>query len=236
MATAYKSPNFDDRAGGAAPSMLILHYTGMESETLALERLCDPAAKVSAHYFVRENGEVLQLVEDARRAWHAGVSYWDGVTDINSHSLGIEIANPGHEFGYRVFPEAQIRAVAKLCGDIMTRYGILPARVLGHSDIAPGRKEDPGELFPWQKLAEQGIGVWSAPADMDHEAAQDITDLRDLLTAYGYNPEVAYEETLKAFHRHFYPEKFLNGKPETVDNESIIRLLALVRAAHGGKT
>jgi N-acetylmuramoyl-L-alanine amidase len=171
MTTSYQSPNFDERAGGIQPGFIILHYTGMPTETLALEKLCDPAptqgGRVSAHYFIRENGEVIQLVDDSQRAWHAGVSSWGGLSDINSHSIGIEIANPGHEFGYRPFPDVQIGSVVKLCRDLMQKYAIPPAHVLGHSDIAPERKDDPGELFPWESLAAQGVGVW---ATLGHSA------------------------------------------------------------------
>ena len=146
------SPNHDDR-GGAAIDMLVLHYTGMKTAEAALERLCDPAAKVSAHYTIDEDGTVYAHVPEARRAWHAGVSFWAGATDINSRSIGIELVNPGHEFGYRDFPDAQIAALITLCHGILLRHPIPSARVLGHSDVAPARKEDPGELFPWERLA-----------------------------------------------------------------------------------
>ena len=123
-------------------------------------RLCDPAAKVSAHYTIDEDGTVYAHVPEARRAWHAGVSFWAGESDINARSIGIELVNPGHEYGYRAFPEAQIAALIALCHGILARHPIPPARVLGHSDVAPARKEDPGELFPWARLAKAGIGLW----------------------------------------------------------------------------
>ncbi|MCF8496653.1 MAG: N-acetylmuramoyl-L-alanine amidase, partial [Alphaproteobacteria bacterium] len=145
----YRSPNFNDRAAGARPSLLILHYTGMPGAKEALDRLCDPASQVSAHYLIEENGRLHALVDPRRRAWHAGRSYWKGERDINSHSLGIEIVNPGHEFGYRPFPPAQINALVKLSKTLMKRHGIAPGGVLAHSDVAPARKQDPGELFPW---------------------------------------------------------------------------------------
>lgn len=231
--TSTKSPNFDERKDGAKPSLIILHYTGMQTGEEALQRLCDPAAKVSAHYFINEDGEVIQLVDDSARAWHAGVSYWNGISDINSESVGIEIVNPGHEFGYRPFPDAQVKAVISLCLKLMERYGIKPHHVLGHSDIAPSRKEDPGELFPWAELAKHGVGVWPSPQDMDIKAAKEITDLHELLVAYGYNPAEGYGDTVAAFHRHFCSEKFLNGDDTSKpDSETAARLLSLLRAKH----
>ncbi len=145
------SPNWNARK--LPVSMVVLHYTGMQTAAAALERLCDPAAEVSAHYMIDEDGTVIRLVDEAHRAWHAGRSYWRGITDINSASIGIELVNPGHEFGYRPFPEAQIQALLPLMADIVKRHDIPRANVLGHSDIAPARKEDPGELFPWDLLA-----------------------------------------------------------------------------------
>lgn len=148
----YKSPNFNERAGGQAPSMIIIHYTDMKTGEEALERLCDPATEVSAHYVIEEDGRLFQLVEDDKRAWHAGVSEWDGQTDINSASIGIELVNPGHSHGYRPFPDVQIAVLIGLCRGLMAKYNIPLDRILGHSDVAPGRKVDPGELFPWDRL------------------------------------------------------------------------------------
>lgn len=145
------SPNFDERA--LPVSMVVLHYTGMQSAGEALERMCDARAKVSAHYMIDEEGQVTALVPEDKRAWHAGKSYWRGITDINSASVGIELVNPGHEWGYRPFPEAQMEALLPLLADIVNRHGIAPTNVVGHSDIAPARKEDPGELFDWERLA-----------------------------------------------------------------------------------
>ncbi len=156
------SPNHNDR-GDAAIDMLVLHYTGMKTAKAALERLCDPAAKVSAHYTVDEDGTVYVHVPEARRAWHSGISSWAGAADINSRSIGIELVNPGHEFGYRDFPYGQIQALITLCHGILLRHPIPSARVLGHSDVAPARKEDPGERFPWKQLATAGIGLWPEP-------------------------------------------------------------------------
>lgn len=145
------SPNWDERA--LPISMVVLHYTGMRSAADALERMCDAKAKVSAHYLIDEEGAVTALVPEEKRAWHAGKSYWRGITDINSASIGIELANPGHEWGYRPFSDAQMGALLPLLCDIVDRHGIAPDNVVGHSDIAPARKEDPGELFDWQRLA-----------------------------------------------------------------------------------
>jgi N-acetylmuramoyl-L-alanine amidase len=199
---ARPSPNHDDR-GGAAIDMLVLHYTGMTSGAAAINRLCDPAAKVSAHYTIDEDGTVYAHVPEARRAWHAGVSYWAGGDNINSRSIGIEIVNPGHEFGYRTFPEAQIAALIELCTGILSRHPIPPSRVLGHSDVAPARKEDPGELFPWPCLAKVGIGLWpdAVKSDLGPEA----------LTRYGYDPSAPQDKVITAFQRHFRP-KSLTGQ------------------------
>ena len=162
------SPNHDSRgeviAGTPRIDMLVLHYTGMQSAAAALDRLCDPTAKVSAHYLVEEDGAVWRLVPEERRAWHAGISYWLGESGLNAVSIGVEIANPGHEWGYRPFLEAQMQAVEALCRDIIARRRIPAHRVVGHSDIAPTRKTDPGELFDWPRLARAGIGLWPSPA------------------------------------------------------------------------
>lgn len=156
------TPNFDRRR--APPDMIILHYTGMESGEAAIERLCDPEARVSAHYVVEEDGRIFRLAPEERRCWHAGKSHWRGEEDLNHASIGIEIVNPGHEFGYRPFPEAQVQAVIDLVADIRTRWTVPNDRIVGHSDVAPDRKEDPGELFPWKRLAEAGHGLWFEPA------------------------------------------------------------------------
>ena len=145
------SPNFDERK--VPPDIVLLHYTGMRTGAEALERMCDPAAEVSAHYMIEENGTVIRLVDEAKRAWHAGKSYWRGITDVNSASIGIELVNPGHEWGYRPFTAAQMESLLPLVGRIVRRHDIPRANVVGHSDIAPSRKEDPGELFDWERLA-----------------------------------------------------------------------------------
>jgi N-acetylmuramoyl-L-alanine amidase len=146
-----QSPNWDERA--LPVSMVVLHYTGMRTGAEALERLCDPRAKVSAHYLIDEDGTVIALVPEDKRAWHAGRSYWRGITDVNSASVGIELVNPGHEWGYRPFPDAQMEALLPLLADIVDRHGVSPTNVVGHSDVAPARKTDPGELFDWERLA-----------------------------------------------------------------------------------
>jgi N-acetylmuramoyl-L-alanine amidase len=234
MFGSHKSPNYGPRERGAKPSLLILHYTGMQTAREALERLCGPAAEVSAHYFIDEDGMCRQLVADRLRAWHAGRSSWRGEADINSHSIGIEIVNPGHEFGYREFPPEQIDALMKLCRKLMKRHRIKPENVLGHSDVAPMRKQDPGELFPWEALAAEGIGIWPKPLGLEREEgtklAADIILLHRKFIEYGYDSAAAFTETLVAFHRHFYPEKFRKGhNPAEADTETGARLLALMR-------
>lgn len=196
------SPNHDSR-GDAPIDMLLLHYTGMQSAKAALDRLCDPAAKVSAHYTIDEDGTVCVHVPESRRAWHAGMGHWAGATDINARSIGIELVNPGHEFGYRAFPDTQIAALTTLCHSILMRHLIPSWRVLGHSDIAPARKEDPGELFPWQQLAKAGIGLWPQVLASDLGAKA--------LSRFGYDPDAPLDKTVIAFQRHFRPKK-LDGQ------------------------
>ncbi len=224
------SPNHDERRLGP-PDMLILHYTGMTSAEAALDRLCDPAARVGSHYVVEEDGAIWRLVPEERRAWHAGESGWLGRHDINAHSIGVEIVNPGHEFGYCPFPEAQMRAVEELCRDIFTRWTIPPRLVLGHSDVAPHRKQDPGELFSWRRLARAGIGLWP---DFSRAAQppETIAAVQETLAAYGYDLPVtrALDErtvqVLVAFQRHFRPENC-----DGVADDETRRRIALVAAA-----
>ena len=159
--TAHPSPNWNDRPAGCVVDTVVLHYTGMESGPEALARLCDPEAEVSAHYLIEEDGRVFKLVDEDKRAWHAGVSHWRGRDNLNHSSIGIELVNPGHEFGYRAFPEAQITSLLALLDGIQARHHIPKYGYVGHSDIAPDRKQDPGELFPWQRLAAHGFGLWS---------------------------------------------------------------------------
>ncbi|MGH7186513.1 MAG: N-acetylmuramoyl-L-alanine amidase, partial [Pseudomonadota bacterium] len=209
------SPNHDDRRPGAAIDMLVLHYTGMRSADAAVDRLCDPAARVSAHYCIDEEGRVFELVAEARRAWHAGVGYWAGERDINNRSIGIELVNPGHEFGYRPFPESQMLALERLALGILARHPIPARRVLGHSDVAPARKIDPGELFDWQRLARSGIGLWpntaGFPAVESAATSNAIATVQSQLAAFGYEIAVtgmldqATALGLSAFQRHFRP-------------------------------
>lgn len=196
----HPSPNFNERA--LPVSMLVLHYTGMETGRGAIDRLADPAAKVSSHYVVEEDGCIIAMVDEARRAWHAGLSYWRGITDVNSASIGIEIVNGGHEFGLPAFPDAQIDAVIRLSRQIIARHGIKPVNVTGHSDIAPGRKIDPGEKFPWERLAREGVGLWPDGAEA---AKPDEARAATLLAAIGYDPAPPFNILLTEFQRRFRP-------------------------------
>ena len=196
------SPNFSARPAGVDIDMAVLHYTGMKTGEAALERLCDQAAEVSAHYVVDEDGRIYRLVADSCRAWHAGRSYWAGATDINDRSIGIEIVNPGHEFGYRKFPESQMAAVEALLAEVMRRHEIPAHRVVGHSDIAPSRKQDPGELFDWQRLARLGLSVWPT----DFPAPVDRATALNHLAAIGYDPAGGAADIVSAFQRRFVPD------------------------------
>lgn len=216
------SPNFDARRDGRPADMILLHYTGMPTGEAALERLCSADSKVSSHYVVFEDGRIVQCVPETERAWHAGESFWAGETDINSRSIGIEIVNPGHEFGYRDFPRRQVAAVISLCRSIITRRGPFGAdRILGHSDVAPSRKQDPGERFPWGLLSESGIGHWVRPAPltltgdslMHGDRGEMVTHLQTSLSFYGYGIEPTGEfddktrDVVIAFQRHFRQER-----------------------------
>jgi N-acetylmuramoyl-L-alanine amidase len=235
------SPNHDERVGGD-PDIILLHYTGMQTAEAALDRLRDTEARVSCHYFVHENGNIVQLVQEARRAWHAGVSSWAGETDINSRSIGIEIVNPGHEFGYTDFPIRQIAAVIALCRGIIARRRISADRILAHSDVAPARKQDPGEKFPWKLLAESGVGLWVEPVAITDwlslvpgDTGDTVIELQRLLADYGYGipPSGEYDETTKlvvtAFQRHFRPAQ-VDGMADTSTRETLRRLLDARRA------
>jgi len=219
------SPNHDARPVVGAIDMLVLHYTGMISAEAALARLCDPEAKVSAHYMIDEDGVLFPLVPEDRRAWHAGVACWAGQRDINGCSIGIELVNPGHEFGYCAFPAPQMKALEKLCHDILARYSIAPHRVLGHSDVAPARKEDPGELFNWQGLAEMGIGLWPTEArGVTRRAARGAGRATPDLAQYGYDTERAgLAACATAFQRHWRPKQ-IDG---VMDNECLGLLAGL---------
>jgi len=206
------SPNHDARPEGAVIDMLVLHYTGMKTAQEALARLCDPAAKVSAHYTIDCDGCVYRHVPEVRRAWHAGVSFWAGEPNVNAHSIGIELVNPGHEFGYVPFTDDQIDSLIEIAQGVVARHSIAPARVLGHSDVAPARKADPGELFPWQRLAENGIGVWPPPLPLGGKGQREgDASFVENLTRFGYGVppavDVPLEAVVTAFQRHFRPSK-----------------------------
>jgi N-acetylmuramoyl-L-alanine amidase len=218
------SPNHGERHGHQLADMIVLHYTGMESAEAALERLCgigdQPEPSVSAHYFVYEDGRIVQCVPEARRAWHAGISSWEGEADINSRSIGIEIANPGHDLGYPDFPARQVEQVIALCRDIASRHFVRADRVLAHSDVAPSRKQDPGEKFPWVRLFEAGVGHWVEPTPIADGPALNpgdrtagVSQLQGLFAEYGYglNPTGFYgdptRDVVAAFQRHFRPAR-----------------------------
>jgi N-acetylmuramoyl-L-alanine amidase len=237
----HPSPNHGPRAPGKPMDILLLHYTGMASPERALGWLCDPASKVSSHYLAFEDGRVVQLVDEERRAWHAGKSAWAGETDINSRSIGIEIVNPGHQFGYRPFPGPQIEALTTLCRAILSRHPIPPERVLAHSDVAPERKEDPGELFPWQRLHEAGIGHWVPPAPIVAGAevrrgdrGDAVLTLQKRFRDYGYGvgeePDFGAETeaVVTAFQRHFRPER-VDGIADASTTATLDRLIAALQ-------
>ena len=229
----HPSPNFGPRAAGTSVSILLLHYTGMSTGAAALERLCDPSAEVSSHYLIEEDGRVFQLVDEKDRAWHAGVSSWAGETDINSCSIGIEIVNQGHAAGCPPFPDKQIQSTIHICLDILDRHSISPHRVLAHSDVAPGRKIDPGEAFPWSVLSRAGVGRWTEPEalvsgsilQLGDEGAV-VTDLQNKLHKMGYNIEISgcFDQSTKgvveAFQRHYRP-----GRVDGVADISTLKTL-----------
>jgi len=203
MSTLTVSPNFNDRPPAIPIDMLVVHYTGMQSCQVALERLCDTDAGVSAHYLIDEDGTVYRLVDEDKRAWHAGVAWWRGAMDVNARSIGIELVNPGHEFGYRAFPDAQMMALEGLAGAIVKRHPIPAHNVVGHADVAPCRKQDPGELFDWKRLADKGIGLWVENVEPISATADEAAIL---LSAYGYET-TDLRATITAFQRHFRPSR-----------------------------
>jgi N-acetylmuramoyl-L-alanine amidase len=244
VSSAAPSPNHGERAGGRQPDMIVLHYTGMPSADAALRRLCAKESEVSAHYLVYEDGRILQCVPEARRAWHAGEGSWGDDTDINSCSIGIEIANPGHDFGYPDFPGRQIAAVIALCRSIINRRSLRTDRVLAHSDIAPARKKDPGEKFPWRLLFESGVGLWVEPAAIKgsaHIALGDKGDavitLQAALKKCGYGIPVTgeFDETTRdvvtAFQRHFRPAR-IDGVADNSTIDTLGHLLSIRAAFH----
>ena len=227
------SPNFENRPLGVSVNLLLFHYTGMKSASEAIARLCNPNSKVSAHYLIDEVGNIFSLVEENKRAWHAGVASWNDDVDINNISVGVEIANPGHEFGYSRYPERQMVAVETLSIDIIKRHSIRAARVLAHSDVSPSRKCDPGELFAWERLAAAGIGIWPKmlPVSVDFEIGY-IRQCQKQLKMIGYSLKVTgvldelTRDTILAFQRHWLPNR-LTGK---FDVETVWRMESLLRA------
>jgi N-acetylmuramoyl-L-alanine amidase len=219
------SPNTDTR-GGRAIDLVILHYTGMRDAETALARLCDPApvagaypgpwqdpaidpneklARVSAHYVVGEAGQVWRVAPESERAWHAGLSHWEGEQNCNARAIGVEIVNGGHDFGLPPYPAPQIASVIALVKDILARHALTPARVVGHSDVAPLRKEDPGEHFPWKRLADAGCALW--PEGVSNPVPDSDADVRAALTRFGYDPSVALDAVVRAFQRRFRPAR-----------------------------
>ena len=207
------SENYDDRPFEAVIDTIVLHYTGMRSTEEALARLCDDSrearerGRVSAHYLIDEDGKIFVLVDERDRAWHAGKSYWRGRTNLNDTSIGIELSNPGHEFGYHAFPRAQLDSLIEVCQTVFKRHPIKKHLVLGHSDVAPGRKMDPGEKFNWRLLARNGVGLWPVPISEDYERGQlylsSPTILRGALIKYGYDPDIDLDVMCSAFNRHY---------------------------------
>ena len=228
------SPNFENRPPSVSVNLLLFHYTGMKSASEAIARLCNPNSKVSAHYLIDEVGNIFSLVEENKRAWHAGVASWNDDVDINNISVGIEIANPGHEFGYSRYPERQMVAVETLSIDIIKRHSIRAARVLAHSDVSPSRKCDPGELFDWERLAAAGIGIWpkNSPVSVNFEIGS-IRQCQKQLKMIGYGLKITgvldelTRDTILAFQRHWLPKR-LTGK---FDVETVWRMESVLRAS-----
>lgn len=239
-AAVISSPNHGERVRARAIDMVILHYTGMETSKSALERLCDPTSEVSCHYVVEEDGSIIQLVKEERRAWHAGVSHWRGESDINSRSIGIELVNRGHDADYPDFPNIQIDRLIALLLDIQERHPIQPRYVLAHSDVAPERKLDPGEKFPWERLFKAGIGHFVPPEPLSGggyfqagEEGQPIEALQSMLMLYGYGVAVngvfdgRTEAAVKAFQRHFRPAR-IDGVADISTIKTLHKLLTLL--------
>ena len=238
----HPAANFEPRRGGQRPSILLLHYTGVASAAKAIDWLSHPDSRVSCHYVIDEGGCITQMVSEEARAWHAGEACWAGEADINSASIGIEIHNPGHELGYPDFPQGQLAAVAALARDIISRHSIRPERVLAHSDVAPRRKIDPGEKFPWGRLAAAGVGHWVEPAPLVEAepgigvgaAGPQFAELQALLRDYGYAIEPtgvvdgSTEFVVKAFQRHFRPAR-VDGRIDQSTITTLERLLAALR-------
>ncbi len=237
------SPNHGERRGGREPDMIVLHYTGMVGADTALERLSAAESEVSAHYFVFEDGRIVQCVPEMRRAWHAGAAAWGDDSDVNSCSIGIEIANPGHEYGYPDFPLRQTAAVIALCRSIIKRHKVPIDRVVAHSDVAPSRKRDPGEKFPWRLLFESGVALWVEPAPVTTESrlvvgesGDAVVTLQTALRRCGYGIEITGEydtatrDVVTAFQRRFRPAR-IDGIADTSTMDTLSHLLS-VRAGY----
>lgn len=221
------SPNHDERPAGAPIDMLVLHYTGMRTAEEAIGRLRDSASRVSAHYVVEEDGAIWRLVPEERRAWHAGVSHWRGRETLNGRSVGVEVVNPGHEWGYRPFPALQMAAVCDLCLEIIARHGIAARDVVAHSDVSPDRKQDPGELFDWEGLAANGVGLWPRADAPPRAIARTPDGVTGFLGAIGYRTDLPLPVLLSAFQRRWRPARVDGG----ADEETLARLAA-VAALH----
>lgn len=235
------SPNFGERRDGLKPEILLLHYTGMATGQGAQDWLCNPMSEVSCHYIVHEDGRIVQMVREADRAWHAGRSWWGGQGDVNSRSIGIEIVNPGHEGGLPPFPDRQIEAVIALSRGIIARHGIADRLVLAHSDVAPGRKLDPGERFPWAGLAEEGVGLFVPPVPFrsgtalrEGDRGDEVTELQALLAAHGYQLpcegvfDAATRKVVEAFQRHFRPAR-VDGEADFSTRDTLAMLRETVQ-------
>ena len=219
----FLSPNFNNRPDGIAIDTLIFHYTGMISANEALKRMCSPQAKVSAHYMIDEHGQIFQLVPEEKRAWHAGLAYWRGKKNINDRSIGIELENPGHDINYKPFPEKQILSLIQLAKEIIQRYHIPARNIVGHSDVAPTRKKDPGELFNWSLLASNGIGLWPEIKAINNNDTGNLSDFENNLKLYGYDTSNLVASTI-AFQRHFLPND-CSGK---IDLQTFLILKKLI--------
>lgn len=236
-----RAENFNERVGLCEPDMLVLHYTGMPDGKQAEKWLCIEESQVSCHYIIHEDGEIVQLVPEHLRAWHAGKSSWRGHDDINSRSIGIEIVNSGHDHGYPDFPKRQMEAVVALCQDILSRHEIVPRNVVAHSDIAPLRKQDPGEKFDWKLLFEAGIGLWTEPSPIEpgrvfknEDKGEDIKRFQRNLHKFGYGVEVTgqfdalTEATIVAFQRHYRQER-VDGVADPSTLKTLAQLLELIK-------
>ncbi|MGY6708843.1 MAG: N-acetylmuramoyl-L-alanine amidase [Rhizobiaceae bacterium] len=239
------SPNFGPRRDGLAPEILLIHYTGMATGQAAQDWLCNPASEVSCHYILHEDGRIVQMVREADRAWHAGRSWWQGQGDVNSRSIGIEIVNVGHEGGLPPFPDRQIAALIALSRGIKARHGIADALVLAHSDVAPGRKIDPGERFPWADLAREGVGLHVPPAPLrsgsalsEGDRGGEVAQLQKMLAAYGYQVPVHGDfdgetrKVVEAFQRHFRPAR-VDGVADSSTRDTLAMLSEAVRQTGG---